>query len=364
MDSHGLLTKTGGGLDASRSRFSSKDTVAAELDPYWFRLHIQTNAFRYFWTPFRSTIFQIAWLFLGLTLIADNTAPVALTNRPPVPVAPLEANTPSAVFRKLLRATPEERSAWLEVRPPGTRALVSAKLEEFSKLPVVERELRLEVAELEFFLNPLLKAPLAERQRLLDRIPDSKRAWINLRLEAWDSLSPEARADLLESQQSLAYFVRSEKADPQRLADTLPTVPAPIRSEVEAQFARWTALQPEERARKTALFLRFFDLSTAERAKTIRQLSDEERQRMKDALAQLDALGSQERDRCLQAFRQFTALSPQERADFLANAARWKAMKPAEQTAWHALIDHLDLKAHQGPPLPPVSAMRVTATNQ
>ncbi len=315
---------------------------------------------------YRSCIFRlVCCLTIGRALAADTTTPVnAPTNRPPVPVAPLEATSPSAVFRKLLRATPEERLAWMQVRPPATRALVNAKLEEFSKLPVVERELRLEVAELEFFLNPLLKTPLADRQGLLDRIPAEKRPLINLRLAAWDALSPEARAELLESQQSLAYFIRSERADAQRLAETLPTVPAPIRSEVEAQFARWTSLQPEERARRTALFQRFFDLSPSERARTVRQLTEEERQRMKEALAQLDALGFQDRDRCLQAFRQFAALSPQERADFLANAARWKAMKPAEQTAWRALIDHLDLKAHQDPPLPPVAPSRGITTNR
>ena len=304
-------------------------------------------------------------LTIGMNLLAEPTDPAnAPTNRPPVPVAPLGATSPSSLFRKLLRATPEERQAWMQVRSSATRALVTAKLEEFSKLPVIERELRLEVAELEFFLNPLLKASVADRPGLLERIPAEKRPWIHLRLEAWDRLSPEAQAELLESQQSLAYFIRSERADPQRLAETLPTVPVPIRAEVEAQCARWTALQPEERARKTALFQRFFDLSPTERDRTVRQLTEDERQRMKDALAQLDALGPQDRDRCLQAVRQFAALSPQERADFLANAARWKAMKPAEQTAWHALIDHLDLKAHQEPPLPPAAPSRGMTTNR
>ncbi len=291
------------------------------------------------------------------------TTPAAAS--PAVPSVPPDSASPSAVFRKLLHATPAERNAWLEVRPPQIRELVTAKLGEFSRLTPIERELRLEVAELEFFLTPLLRAAPEDRSRLLARIPMQKRSLIDLRLKVWDSLGPDARKELLESQQSLAYFVRSERVDSQRLTDTLGTVPPPVRAEVEAQFARWAALQPEERARKTALFERFYDLSSAERARTLRQLSDDERQRMKEAMAQLDALEPQEREHCLQAARQFAALSTAERAEFMANAARWKAMKPTEQAAWKALVDHLDLAVLNRPPIPPsISLPRVAATNR
>jgi hypothetical protein len=243
--------------------------------------------------------------------------------------------------------------------------LVTAKLAEFERLPPIERELRLEVAELEFFLTPILRVAPEERPKLLARIPEQKRSLIDLRLKVWDSLSPDARKELLESQQSLAYFVRSERVDSQRLTETLGTVPPPVRAEVEAQFARWAALQPEERARKTALFERFFDLSSSERARAIRQLSEDERKRMKEAMAQLDALEPQEREHCLQAARQFAALSGAERAEFMANAARWKAMKPSEQAAWRALVDHLDLATLTRPPVPPsIPSPRVAATNR
>ncbi len=312
---------------------------------------------------------------LGLALTAsaslleplhgETTASAPPASSPAVPSVPSDTASPSAVFRKLLHSTPEERRAWLEVRPPRIRELVTAKLAEFGRLTPIERELRLEVAELEFFLTPILRVGPEERPQLLARIPDQKRSLIELRLKVWDSLSPDARKELLESQQSLAYFVRSERVDSQRLTDTLVTVPPPVRAEVEAQFARWAALQPEERARKTALFERFFDLSPAERARTIRQLSDDERKRMKEAMAQLDALEPQEREQCLQAARQFAALSAAERAEFMANAARWKAMKPSEQAAWRALVDHLDLAAINRPPIPPSKPTpRVAATNR
>ena len=299
------------------------------------------------------------------TLRGEPAAAPSPTPSPSVPSVPSDTASPSAVFRKLLRSTPEERRAWLEVRPPHIRELVTAKLAEFERLPPIERELRLEVAELEFFLTPILRVAPEERPRLLARIPDQKRSLIDLRLKVWDSLSPDARKELLESQQSLAYFVRSERVDSQRLTETLGTVPPPVRAEVEAQFARWAALQPEERARKTALFERFFDLNSTERARAIRQLSDDERRRMKDAMAQLDALEPQEREHCLQAARQFAALSAAERAEFMANAARWKAMKPSEQAAWRALVDHLDLAILTRPPVPPsMPSPRVAATNR
>lgn len=296
--------------------------------------------------------------FPANALGGETNSPAKSTVGPGRPTAPKPEQTairsPSSIFRDLLHATPQERETWFAGRPATTRALVTAKLVEFQNLSLIEREIRLEVAELEYFLSPLLTASNEDRRHRLERIPAELRPLIELRLAEWDTLPRETRNELLEGKESLSYFIRSERVDAQQLSQNLRLKPTADRAELEAQFSRWAALSAEERVRKTALFQRFFDLSSAERQRTIWKLSEAERQQMQQALTQLGALDPQEREQCLAAIHQFSGLSPEEREKFMTNVARWKSMKPAEQAAWKALVDHLDLTGKTVPPVPPV----------
>lgn len=316
-----------------------------------------------------AVLILMGWIVVGFPVAEGQEATRTNTVRtvtPTVPPTPARTQTksPSALFRELLSASSEAREAWLASRPEATRTLVTAKLKEFADLPPTERELRLQVAELEFFLTPLLRVPESDRARYLERIPPGERPLIDLRLRVWDGLAPDLRRELLESQKSLSYFIRSERADSQRLSDTLQAVSQPARPEVEAQFSRWAAMDPAERQRRTKIFQRFFDLTPLEKERTVRRLSEMDRLQASRVLEQLAALDPAQRERCMGSFRQFAAMSPAERAEFMSNASRWREMKPEEQSAWRSLVENLDAARRAGPPSPADSRPgRITAAS-
>lgn len=288
---------------------------------------------------------KLTWRSLLPLLLAAGQLALAESAPPPLPPA---VKSLAEQFRELLTASPAERQRLLATRTPEARAIITTKLKEFETLPPAEREVRLQVAQLQFYLSPLLRAAPALRTNLLSRTPAEDRPLLEERLKAWDALTPETRREILDSERSLSHFVRQESADPRQLTNTLANVPAPARPEVEAQFARWSALPPEERARKTANFQRFFGLSESERNRTLSRLPDEERRQMDQALARFAGLPPEQRDRCVRAFHKFAALSPDERSEFLSNAAKWQAMSTDERQAWRSLVLHAIR-----PPLPP-----------
>ena len=223
----------------------------------------------------------LLWILLAVRLVAASSAP------PPVPEP---QRSPAVLFRQLLAATASQRSELLASKPEPARTLIVAKLKEFEALPPDQRELRLQVAQLQFYLSPLLRAPATVRSNRLERVPPEDRPLLEERLQAWDALPEDTRREILETERSLSYFVRQESADPRKLAALLEQVPAPARPEIEAQFARWSSLPAEERARKAAHFSRFFDLSGPERDKTLSRLPDVERQQMERTLAKFSSL--------------------------------------------------------------------------
>ena len=280
-------------------------------------------------------------------LASGLAIPLALQVAAAGPPLPPTAKSPVNLFRELLMADPARRTELLAGRPPAARELIEAKLKEFESFGG-EVEVRLRVAQLQFFLSPLLRAQPDQRTALLQRAPAEDRELLEDRLKAWDSLAPELRHDILESERSLKYFIRQETADPKQLAAALERAPGPARAEIEAQFARWRALSPEERSRKTAQFQRFFGLSEAERERTLSRLPDAERRQMEHSLARFAVLPPEQREQCLRAFRKLSELSASEQAEFLSNTAKWQAMSPAERSAWRKLVQRVS-----GPPMPP-----------
>ena len=292
---------------------------------------------------------KLCWRTLFPLLLAAGRLALAEPASPaPQPPLPPPAKSLAEQFRTLLAASPAERQRLLATRTPEARSVITAKLKEFEALPAAEREVRLQVAQLQFYLSPLLRAEPAARTNLLSRVPAEDRPLLEERLKAWDALTPEVQQDILDSEKSLSHFVRQESADPRQLSAVLTRVPAPARPEVEAQFARWSALPTEERARKTANFQRFFDLSESERSRTLNRLPDTERRQMEVALASFARLPAEQRDRYLRAFHRLATLSAEERAEFLGNAAKWQAMSADERKAWRNLVQHAIR-----PPLPP-----------
>lgn len=289
----------------------------------------------------------------GLRLTGTVVALVLLSFRllgaEPPGVPPLPApRSPVQTFRELLAAAPDQRAAYLARKSASARELIEAKLKEFEALSGPERELRLELAQLEFYLSPLLATESANRGPLLAAVPEELRAMVGERLRAWDALTPEARLEIRESERSLSHFIRLETTDPGRLAAVVARAPAAARPEVEAQLQRWLALSAEERARKTAGFQQFFSLTERERARTLKQLDDTDRGRMEATLASFDQLPPAQRQKCVEAFRKFASLTPERRAEFLRDAEKWQSLSAAERAAWRRLVQ----RAADQPPLP------------
>ena len=303
---------------------------------------------------FRPTIwlrFTFVTAVLGWTLLGQSV--------PPLPVL----RSPVQTFRELLAAPVAQRTDYLAKKSSPARELIEAKLREFEALPPGERELRLQLAQLQFYLSPLLAASAGERPQLLAAAPEDVRPMLEARLRSWDALSADARQEILESEKSLSHFVRLESADPGRLADVVRQAPAATRPEVEAQLRRWLALSAPERARMTAGFQGFFGLTERERERTLRQLSSTDREQMEATLAAFGQLPAPQRQQCVEAFRKFSSLSPERRAEFLRDAARWQSLSAAERAAWRRVVQ----RAVEQPPMPGEAPFRgrsaLVATN-
>jgi hypothetical protein len=275
---------------------------------------------------------------------ADRPAPSAAVTIPPLPKSPVE------IFRELLAATPAEREQYLSTRSARSREIIEAKLREFGPLTPDQREIRLRVAQLQFHLSPLLRSPVAERAALLAQISEPERTLVEARLKAWDQLSSAAQADLLKNEKSLGWFIKLETVGPLDRMVLIGQMPPTAVPEVERQFKLWKARPERDRLEALANFQRFFDLTPAERERTLRTLSEPERRQMEQTLASFAAMPPEQRDRCVRAFRRFAGMTPVERAGFLQSATVWQKMTPNERDAWRRLVKTLP----PPPPLPPL----------
>src|SRR5437660_3567894 len=87
------------------------------------------------------------------------------------PAEPVPAKSPVAIFRELLNMDPAERTKALANRPEETRKQILAKIREYQSLRPDERELRLKVTELGYYLRPLMRTPATNRAVQLALIP-------------------------------------------------------------------------------------------------------------------------------------------------------------------------------------------------
>jgi len=281
---------------------------------------------------------QLFLAILGTASVVFTQVFNPLTPPRLVPPALPPRQAPTAVFRELLAASPTERERQLASRSPSARHLIESKLREFETLPPGQRELRLRVAELQYFLSPLLRANPGSRPELLAQAPTDLRPLLEERLKAWDRLPTEKHHDLLDSEKSLSWFVRLQSSNAATITNLLAKIPPAKRLELESRLSRWKALTPDERIQKTADFQRFFKLSDHQREKVLGVISPAERQGMEATLARFAELPPDQRARTVQGFRQFLSLTATERAEFLQSISKWKQMTPTERAAWRDMV--------------------------
>ena len=260
---------------------------------------------------------------------------------------------PVVQFDHLLRASLTERTNQLAGKSEAARGVILRELAQFDTLTGGEREqriLQIKVAQLRFYLRPLLKKSADERVTLLRGVPAEDRTLIESRLSAWDALPNSTQREVLESDEAIQHFVRQASA--RRPAEGVTNALAlSVPAEVVQNWERWQALPVEERTRREGNFRRLFDLTTDEQVRAIGALPAVERQRMERALRKFSELPAGKRELCVQNFERLARLSDVERSDYLRNAAKWDAMSQNEREAWRRLVMSVP-----PPPMPPVSA--------
>lgn len=296
-------------------------------------------------------------LLLGFSLLAQEPAPShsarpGSTNSIPEALSPLHAGLPKPpveLFRGLLAMSPAERQEFLARHSPDTQKLILAKVREYEALKPEQRELRLRVTELRWYLLPLLNISATNRTAQLNSIPPDLRSLVEDRLQQWDRLSASAQKRVLDNESTVRFYLELAGSSPDQRARTVANIPESAREQIEAGIRRWQGLPEEQRQEIVGHFNEFFDLTPAEKDKTLSTLSEPERLQIEKTLHTFEGLTAVQRGQCLRSFQKFASLSPDERRQFLKNAERWKLMSPSERQSWRNLVFTLSVQ----PPLPP-----------
>jgi hypothetical protein len=306
---------------------------------------------------FRQNIFPLAKCFvcgIVLTQIATplpdfaaepKIKPAVETAPPPLP----EVKPPIEYFRALLLLSPTERERALAERSPEQKKILLAKCKEYELMTAEERDLRLAVTELRWYLVPLMRLAPAERGELLKRVPVEKLPLIEDRLRQWDALPAGQQKEFLENEMTVQYFLRLQSGSPEQKLQVLETVSPEMRAKLETELKEWQSLPTEKRERMCNRFEQFFTLGAQEKQKTLSALSSEERLEMENTLKTFQKLPPDQRRHCIDSFSKFASMNLAERNEFLRKAELWQSMSSSERKAWRELVHKLP----KMPPLPP-----------
>jgi len=301
----------------------------------------------------------------GLAAVATSTtvepsrqaqAHLPVSQPPPLPQLP---RNPVDTFRQLLAMSAPERQKVLDAKPAKSRQVLVRRLAEFDAMSPGERELRLRLLELRYYLVPLLRADPTNRLTQISYVPTEHRPLIEGRLHDWDMLPAGVRDALIQNENALRYFPSFETNNPAQRAAVLNELSPDRRRQLEDDLRRWDAYPPEQRVAMYEQFQHYFELSDRQRDRTLSTLGDPERRRMESALKEFEKLPADHRAKCMEAFQRFCAMSTQERNEFLASAARWESLSSDERRAWRQFVAQLPPSppelgiSNLNPPLPP-----------
>src|SRR5882672_922140 len=269
---------------------------------------------------------------------SSNSATIALA--PPLPTA----KSPVDTFRELLAMNLAERKQFLADRSPENRRQILAKLRQYEALRPAERDLRLKVTELRWYLLPLMRAPATNRLALLAAIPKEDRQLVEDRLQLWDILPPELQKELLDNEATIRYLCELGNQNPS-LTNMSPELVRHLNQGLEL----WQNLPEDQKQKLLNRFNQMFGLTDREKDRVLKTLSEPERQQIEKTLRKFGTLSPAQRAECIRSFEKFTRLSLEERQQFLKNADRWKLMSPDERQQWKEAVQKLTPQ----PPLPP-----------
>lgn len=277
-------------------------------------------------------------LLLAVFLPAERAAHASSAGAGPGGAsAPEPVKTPVEMFRQLLAMSPAERKQALTNRPAGIQKLILAKIREYESLKPDDRELRLRVTELRWYLMPLLTESGTNRAALMALVPNEYRPSIQQRLMTWALLPPNLRTELLTNDLAIRYMI----ATGEERTNLLSTMSPGRQEQLKKSIEQWQSLPEAQREKIMARFSRFFDLSAAEKKKALNTLSAAEQQQIERTLRTFEGLDPLKRARCIHSFEKFANLSLEERQQFLKNAERWKIMSADERQRWRDLVEKI-----------------------
>jgi hypothetical protein len=263
--------------------------------------------------------------------------------------APAPAKSPVDVFRELLAVTPEERPGLLAGRSVEDQKRILAKVGEYEALSPSEREVRLHVTELFWYLWPLMNSPATNRSAQLAHVPPQVRKLVSDRLEAWDKLPIKLQRELLENEATIRYYTEIQRSSAREKETFLRTLSGERRHRLEEGLDKWAAMPQEKQQKMLTRFYQFFELTPGEKQKSLATLSEPERRQLENTLTQYSQLTPEQRADCIRSFQKFANMDLLQRELFLKNAERWKLMSPEERQEWKELVVNLSSQ----PPMPP-----------
>jgi hypothetical protein len=312
--------------------------------------------------PWRK-MFQVAALLGASHLLAASLLAQSATNHPasapgnPIPARPLMSapslpplpptpRSPISFFRDLLAMNAAERTQALTNRPPESQKQILAKVREYESLPADERELRLRVTELRWYLLPLMTGPATNRPAQLTLIPEPYRKLVEDRLQEWDLLAPDVQKELLANEATIRYLTDIEGRTDEQRRQMIESIPPARREMLEQGISKWSSMSEEQRRKMLTRFKGFFELSDKEKQKSLNTLSGPARRQIDKTLRTFGSLPPDQRDQAIRSVAKFAGLSLAEQQQFLKSAERWKLMPPGERQVWRELV-------HRLPPSPP-----------
>jgi len=300
--------------------------------------------------PYRKFRQFVFVCFCGFCLSGPARAQV--TNQPGLsvtsaaaPSEPAAVKSPVAAFRELLNMEPAQRTKALADRSEETRKRILAKIREYQSLKADDRELRLKVTELGYYLRPLMLTPATNRAAQIALVPQGYRELVQARLAKWDSLGPAAQRKLFQNEAAIRALTEVTNGVSTNLTRIR-------RVMLQHTISNWNQLPDKDQKELRENFDYFFQLNPAERQRAIQILSREERAQIADTLRKFGRMSPEQRAQCIQSFEKLAAMSPTEQQQFFRNAERWEMMTPKEREDWRKLVDTAPMNTY--PPLPPV----------
>jgi uncharacterized protein DUF3106 len=264
---------------------------------------------------------------------------------PPLP----SGKSPVDLFRQLLAQSSAERSRFLEERSPESQKLILAKLREYESLTLEQRELRLQVTEMRWYLAPLLRVSAANRKDSVGTIPERLRTLVEARLQQWDKLPAAVQQQVLDNEDILNYYIeQAAKTESQPPEPPVRITPAQ-NERLEKSIRQWLAFSENQRKKVRSSFNQSLALTSEAKSNYFNALPDPERHQLELTLLALDKLTPSQRSECLRSFERLASMTAEERQEFLKSANHWERMTPAERQAWKNLVSKLS----KLPPVPP-----------